>query len=283
MTDDTRPPARRGAPGADPGDLDAPDDRDDDPLAAMPDLVRVGLRTSLRPGLRATQLFLGGAANVTSRVAGVLLRDEDPIEAATAIRGEVVSRTRESLALGADAADDEPGPATDVSGAPGRVTAARLRRRGQALLARSADLDVDIEIHPAFDAVLDQLAPDEARILRVLLENGPQPVVDVQVRSRLRGPARRTLARNQGRLGPEAGCRYPERTETYLDNLGRLGLVRISRDEVGDDDQYQILSVQPAVVQAEAEARDLGGRARLVRGSVALTAFGAEFVGICLS
>jgi len=108
-------------------------------------------------------------------------------------------------------------------------------------------------------------------------------IVDVQVRSRLRGPARRTLARNQGRLGPEAGCRYPERSETYLDNLGRLGLIHTSRDEVGDDDQYEILGVQPAVVQAEAEARDLGGRSRLVKGSVALTAFGAEFVDVCLS
>ena len=276
MSDDARPPARRGTPRPDPAD------RGNDPPAAMPDLVRAGLRTSLRPGFRATQLFLGGAANVTSRIAGVLLGDEDPIQAATAIRGVLVNRTRESLALEPDPQGHESGGATDVSGGPGRVTAARLRRRGQVLLARSADVDVDIEIHPAFDTVLDQLAPDEARILRILHQNGPQPVIDVEMRSRLRGPARRTLARNQGRLGPEAGCRYPERIETYLDNLGRLGLIRISRDEVGDDDQYEILGVQPAVVQAQGEARDLGGRSRLVRGSIALTAFGAEFVDVCL-
>jgi hypothetical protein len=276
MSDDARPPARSGSPRPDPAD------RDDDPLAAVPDLVRVGLRSSLRPGLRATQLFLGGAANVTSRVAGVLLGDEDPVEAASAIRGEVVNRTRESLALETDPQAQESVEATDVSGGPGRVTAARLRRRGRALLARSADVDVDVEIHPAFDAVLDQLAPDEARILRILDQNGPQPVVDVEMRSRLRGPARRTLARSQGRLGPEAGCRYPERTESYLDNLGRLGLIRVSRDEVGDSDQYEILGVQPAVVQAEGEARDLGGRGRIVRGSIELTAFGAEFVSVCL-
>lgn len=256
-------------------------DRDNDPLAALPDLVRVGLRTSLRPGIRATQLFLGGAANVTSRVAGVLLGDDDPLEAATAIRGEVVSRTRESLAL----EHDDPASsraATEVSGNAARVTGARLRRRGQALLARSADLDVDVDIHPAFDSILDQIAPDEARILRSLSNNGPQPVVDVELRSGLRGAKRRTLARNEGRLGPDAGCRYPERTEAYLDNLQRLGLVRIGRDEAGTEDQYEILGVQPSVVQAEARARDLGGRSRRIRGSVSLTAFGSEFVDVCL-
>jgi hypothetical protein len=276
MSDEPRPPARRRPSGADPRD-------GDDRATAMPELFRAGLRTSLRPGLRATQLFFGGAANVTGRVAGVLLGDDDPVEAADAITGDVVNRTKESLALETEPRPQEPSPTTDVSGGPGRVTAARLRRRGQLLLARSADIDVDVEIHPAFEAVLDQLAPDEARILRVLHNNGPQPVVDVEVRSRLRGPTRRTLARNEGRLGPEAGCRHPERTEMYLDNLGRLGLIRISRDEVADHDQYDMLGVQPAVVQAEQEARDLGGRSRLVRGSVALTAFGAEFVAVSLS
>jgi hypothetical protein len=236
----------------------------------------------LRPGLRATQQFLGGAATVTSRIAGVLLGEEDPREAATAIRGEVVTRTRESLALERDPDLQPPLGATETSGGTGRVTAARLRRRGQALLAQSADVDIDVDVHPGFDSVLDQLAPDEARILRTLARNGAQPVVSVEMRSRLRGAGRRTLARNEGRLAPEAGCRYPERTEAYLDNLTRLGLIRISTDEIGADDLYEILGVQPAVVAAERRARDLGGRSRLLRGSVALTAFGASFVEVCL-
>lgn len=274
MTDHTPPPVRR-APSP-PGPAPA------DPLAALPDLVRVGLRTSLRPGLRATQQFLGGAASVTGRIAGVLLGDEDPLDAATAIRGEVVSRTRETLALDVDPGARPGGGATETSGGPGRVTAARLRRRGQALLARSADVDVDVEVHPAFESILDQLAPDEARILRTLARNGPQPVVSVEMRSRVRGASRRILARNEGRLAPEAGCRHPERTEAYLDNLARLGLIRVSREEVGGDELYEILGVQPAVVQAQSAARDLGGRSRLLRGSVVLSAFGASFVAACL-
>ena len=276
MSDDARPPARRTT-----GGLDATDSSPD-PLAAVPDLLRVGLRASVRPGLRMTQSFLDGAATVTGRVAGVLLGDDDPVEAATAIRGEVVNRTRESLALDIDDEPVSPITVTDTSGGSQRAAAARLRRRGRALLARSADVDIDIEVHPAFETVLDQIAPDEARILRVLSQNGPQPVVDVEMRSRLRGPGHRTLARNEGRLGPEAGCRYPERTEGYIDNLGRLGLIRVSRDEVGDGAQYEILGVQPAVIRAEEEARELGGRSRLIRGSIALTAFGVEFVDTCL-
>ena len=34
--------------------------------------------------------------------------------------------------------------------------------------------------HPAFERILEQLAPDEGRILLLLLEGGPQPSVDVR-------------------------------------------------------------------------------------------------------
>ena len=34
--------------------------------------------------------------------------------------------------------------------------------------------------HPAYARILDELAPDEARILLLLLRSGPQPSVDVR-------------------------------------------------------------------------------------------------------
>src|SRR5581483_5723626 len=50
-----------------------------------------------------------------------------------------------------------------------------LRTRGRALLRASADLSRDEETHPAYARILDELAPDEARILRFLALEGPQP------------------------------------------------------------------------------------------------------------
>src|SRR5215203_2471696 len=60
----------------------------------------------------------------------------------------------------------------------GEVTAVRvasLRDRGQELLERSRDVWATDDRHPAFDRILDDVAPDEARILVMLLKNGPQP------------------------------------------------------------------------------------------------------------
>lgn len=251
-----------------------------DPVSVLPALLRFGIKTGVRPGIRATQNLLDGAVSVTGQLAEVFLGDEDPWRAATAIRGEVVDRTRDSLALTGDAdpVDVEP----SFGATRRRATPARLKRKGEALLARSADLDVDTDVHPAFDAILDELAPDEARVLRTLGTAGPQPVIDIEARGRVRNRRGTSLARNVGRLGPDSGCRHPERMDSYIDNLDRLGLVRSTTDTVGDGSQYEVLAVQPAAIAATAEAERIGGRARVVKRSVALTAFGAEFFETCL-
>jgi Abortive infection alpha len=66
---------------------------------------------------------------------------------------------------------------------PGESEATRprsLRDRGAELLERSADVEYEEEFHPAYERILAQLAPDEARILRLLARRGPQAAVDVR-------------------------------------------------------------------------------------------------------
>ena len=48
-----------------------------------------------------------------------------------------------------------------------------LRERGEDLLHRSRDVWSDDEAHPAYSRILEELAPDEARILLLLLRGGP--------------------------------------------------------------------------------------------------------------
>ena len=55
-----------------------------------------------------------------------------------------------------------------------------LRERGEELLRRSADVREDEEGHPAYERILDEILPDEARVLRLLCAAGPQPAVDVR-------------------------------------------------------------------------------------------------------
>jgi hypothetical protein len=158
---------------------------------------------------------------------------------------------------------------------PGRMEGpAALRRRGSELLDRSAELEGD-EIHPAVAAILDELAPDEARILRLLVDRGPQPLVDVQSVAPLGGSRR--VGRRLSLIGENAGVLHPERMQAYLDNLVRLGLARISREPVADESAYQVLAAQPDVAEALEKAGGGVRGKRVVRLSLRLTDLGELF------
>ncbi|WP_255151537.1 Abi-alpha family protein [Halorarius halobius] len=147
-----------------------------------------------------------------------------------------------------------------------------LRERGEALLEQSADIDYTEEYHPAYDHVVEQLAPDEARILRLLATEGPEPAVDVRDVGWL--PLGSTLlASHLTMLGQKAGCRHAERMPAYLHNLDRLGLLWFADEPVEDLDRYRVLEAQPHVENAEARAT----RPKKDRRKVHLTPFGVEF------
>ena len=61
-----------------------------------------------------------------------------------------------------------------------------LQQRGSNLLHQAADVEFDQEVHPAYARILDELAPDEARILRLMVTSGPQASVDVRTGRPLR-------------------------------------------------------------------------------------------------
>jgi hypothetical protein len=152
-----------------------------------------------------------------------------------------------------------------------------LRERGFELLERSADVNAAEDAHPAYDRILDDLAPDEARILRLLATKGAQPAVDVKTWRPL-GVGSQTVAPGLSMIGAQAGCRYPERVPAYLNNLFRLGLVWFSREPLDDPGVYQVLEAQPDVIEASKRA----GRTSTVRRSIHLTPFGIDFCETCL-
>jgi Abortive infection alpha len=152
-----------------------------------------------------------------------------------------------------------------------------LRDRGAELLERSADVEYEERFHPAYERILTQLAPDEARILRLLATRGAQPAVDVRAGKAL-GLGSEMVAPGLNMIGAEAGCRYLDRVPAYLNNLYRLGLIWFSREPLEDPTDYQVLEAQPDVI----EAMRSGGRAKTVRRSILLTPFGEDFCRICL-
>jgi hypothetical protein len=172
-----------------------------------------------------------------------------------------------------------PGPATRMrAAARGEPTTDRsLREQGADLLRQSADVGVEDGAHPAYARILSELAPDEARILRLLSVGGPQPTIDVRA-ANLIGVGSQLVAQGLNLIGAEAGCRHSERVPLYLNNLDRLGLIWFPHDPVDNPMRYQVLEAQPDAMHAIKRA----GRAKTVHRSVGLTAFGQDFCRVCL-
>jgi hypothetical protein len=174
--------------------------------------------------------------------------------------------------LGADGLPGDPPPPPPPPSPP------TLRERGAALLSRSADLDEEEAAHPAYAQILDQLAPDEARILRFLNLEGAQPAVDVRA-GKVPLISSELVAPGLSMIGAKAGVRHHDRVPAYLNNLYRLGLIWFSREPMENPLTYQVLEAQPDVLDA---MRAAGRGARTVRRSILLTPFGADFCRVCL-
>lgn len=149
-----------------------------------------------------------------------------------------------------------------------------LRERGEELLQRSRDVWREEEEHPAYSRMLNELAPDEARILLLLLRGGPQPSVDVK--SGMVSP--HSVADGLNMVAARAGLRRIDQTPAYMMNLKRLGLIWFSREQLDDPLEYQVVEAQPDVLAAMHSVRF----PRLVRRSIHLTPLGVNFARLCL-
>jgi hypothetical protein len=168
---------------------------------------------------------------------------------------------------------------TEAAAAEREQARRSLRERGAELLRRSADVNFEEDSHPAYTRILDDLAPDEARILRLLQQEGAQPSVDIRSGVLPLQSTSELVASGLNMIGPEAGCRHLDDVPAYLNNLFRLGLIWFSRERLPEQRGYQVLEAQPEVAEALASA----AHTRTVRRSINLTPFGRDFCELCLT
>jgi abortive infection alpha-like protein len=243
-------------------------------LRALPGVARIAAAAYWR----SARWTVRTSAHASSRVIRAAVNGQEPGELFRSTGAEIRQRTRRMLGITEHRLDEQAVMTADAAQAEREAARKSLRERGEELLRRSADVNFEEDSHPAYTRILEDLSPDEARILRLLTEEGPQPSVDV--RSGLL-PLRSTselLAAGLNMIGPEAGVRHLDDVPAYLNNLFRLGLIWFSSESLRDPLRYQVLEAQPEV----AEAMESDGHTRTVRRSIHLTPFGRDFCELCL-
>ena len=263
---------------------------------ALPGLARVaasaawhttgwGMRTSARAGRRMARAVADpgeaaalardatGAAAVLSELARSVSSGV-PLHRALLSAGESLGELAEQPGSANGTVDGQ------ANGRPHRngTHLPSLRERGAELLERSRDVWNEDVAHPAYERILDELAPDEARILLLLLKGGPQPSVDVRTGGPIGMVNSHLVAPGLTMIGARAGCRYLEQVPSYLNNLFRLGLIWFSREALRDPMEYQVVEAQPDVLAAVHSVKF----AKVVRRSIHLTPFGDDFCRTCL-
>src|SRR3954471_2849 len=259
-----------------PGDLRRlmSDEQETSLIRAVPGLARIaaaaywrGARWSVRASTEAGSRVVRAAAN-----------GQDPGELFRSSGAEIRERTRRALGIHDDRPEERARMTPEAAEAEREEARKSLRERGEELLRRSADVNLEEDSHPAYARILEDLAPDEARILRLLYEQGPQPSVDVRSGVLPLQSTSELVASGLNLIGPEAGCRHLDDVPAYLNNLFRLGLIWFSRERGSAPRGYQVLEAQPEV----AEALESAGHTRTIRRSINLTPFGRDFCELCL-
>lgn len=239
-------------------------------LGVVPGLARVAAVSSWRMLSWSMQTSAAGSRAVLNRT----MSGDPPAEIVANLAHDLRSVAWRALGLGDDV--DDRGVPESVG--PIAATTDDLLERGADLLRQSNDVHVTQDTHPAYARILAEITPDEARILRYLFLNGPQPAIDVRT-NRPFGIGSELVAGGLNMIAEHAGCRNVERIHPYLTNLFRLGMVEFSKEQVTNPQRYQLVEAQPKVTDAMKQA---GRWARTVHRSVLLTAFGTEFCAACL-
>ena len=112
-----------------------------------------------------------------------------------------------------------------------------LRELFTNLLTTSMDSQTAKEALPCFVEMIKQISPDEAKILRFLSKNSPQPVVDVMSVT-LDQLTINYLVREESYIPEDSGCEYVELGPQYLGNLLRLGLIDLPENVPLSDPKY---------------------------------------------
>jgi hypothetical protein len=157
-----------------------------------------------------------------------------------------------------------------------------LRELYANLLATSIDSATAENAHPGFVQILQNMSPDEAKIMRLFAVEAAQPLVDLKANVNTGGFV--IFFRNFSLIGEKAGCAYTNLTPNYLDNLCRLGLLEIPTGRyIISDGLYEKLESNAELTKiAEAITNSKNSTPGFDKKKIELTDLGKQFCRACV-
>lgn len=175
-----------------------------------------------------------------------------------------------------------------------------LRNMFTNLLVTGMNSALSNDAHPAFVEVIKQLSPDEAKVVIYLSEMFQEksndsssigryrakdvpnilPIVNFSIKLAAGGTS--IIKRNVCLITEKAQCRFADEEERYIDNLSRLGILRIRFDTwFTNADAYQEMERNLDGLRSVFHAED--GRTLTVnKGILEITGFGRTFFAACV-
>jgi len=126
-----------------------------------------------------------------------------------------------------------------------------------------------------FHKILDQIVPDEARILGALSDGSSSPLIHVYGRTRA-GLVGEVVLENFSLIGKTANLGLPQLTPTYVSHLLSMGLLETGPEDPALKDEYEILAADITVLKAIKQAARGPIPARVDRYTLRLSGLGIE-------
>lgn len=137
------------------------------------------------------------------------------------------------------------------------------------------------EEHPAFREIVKQLLPDEALLICLFAKTPEHPVMHVKASPGFGKPGK-VMEENLSPIGSTAGLRHPQRLPEYIDNLIRLGILRIYENQGSEPDLMKIMETSPEIESVKKRiVTDMHMKVRFEHKVLGLTPFGRWFIRIC--
>ncbi|WKA57150.1 DUF4393 domain-containing protein [Planococcus shenhongbingii] len=157
-----------------------------------------------------------------------------------------------------------------------------IREMFSSLLATAMNSEEAEKAHPSFVEIIKQLSPDEAIIMSAMRTSGYHALLSVKSVDLEKGESFIELKRNFSNIPYLLGCKHPEMSSSYIENLSRLGLIEINNQtEVVDDYRYENLIYSPTIQQV-VSGIDLSERkVEYSKYVSSRTEFGQKFVSAC--